>query len=142
MIKGLYAITPDETNTELLLTKVALALQGGVSVLQYRNKSADQALQTQQARAILLLSRQYGVPLIINDSVDICLTIDADGVHIGADDGNLAEIRSKIGKCKLLGASCYNRLDLALAAAKAGVDYVALALVLPLAPSPLRRLPI
>ena len=55
MIKGLYAITPDETNTGLLLTKVALALQGGVSVLQYRNKSADQALQTQQARAILLL---------------------------------------------------------------------------------------
>jgi len=125
MIKGLYAITPDETNTELLLTKVSSALQGGVSVLQYRNKSADQALQTQQARAILPLCRQYGVPLIINDSVELCLTLDADGVHIGADDGNLAEIRSKIGKGKLLGASCYNRLDLALAAAKAGVDYVA-----------------
>jgi thiamine-phosphate pyrophosphorylase len=93
--------------------------------LQYRNKLADQALQTQQARAILPLCRQYGVPLIINDSVDICLKLDADGVHIGADDGNLAEIRSKIGKSKLLGASCYNRFDLALAAAKVGVDYVA-----------------
>lgn len=125
MIKGLYAITPDETNTDVLLTKVALALQGGVSVLQYRNKLADQALQTQQARAILPLCRQHGVPLIINDSVNLCLALDADGVHIGADDGNLAEIRTKIGKGKLLGASCYNRLDLALAAAKAGVDYVA-----------------
>jgi thiamine-phosphate pyrophosphorylase len=125
MIKGLYAITPDEANTDVLLSKVALALQGGASLLQYRNKLADHALQTQQARAILPLCRQYGVPLIINDSVKLCLTLDADGVHLGADDGNLAEVRARIGKDKLLGASCYNRLDLALAAQQAGVDYVA-----------------
>jgi thiamine-phosphate pyrophosphorylase len=125
MIKGLYAITPDETNTELLLTNVGLALQGGASVLQYRNKLADKALQAQQARAILPLCRQYGVPLIINDSLELCLTLDADGVHIGADDGNLADVRATIGKDKLLGASCYNRFDLALAAQQAAVDYVA-----------------
>lgn len=125
MIKGLYAITPDEADTDLLLTKVALALQGGVSVLQYRNKSANHKLKTQQARAILPLCRQFKVPLIINDSVKLCLTLDAEGVHIGADDGNLAEVRARIGKDKLLGASCYNRLDLALAAQQAGVDYVA-----------------
>lgn len=125
MIKGLYAITPDEADTDLLLTKVALALQGGVSVLQYRNKSANHKLKTQQARAILPLCRQFKVPLIINDSVKLCLTLDAEGVHIGSDDGNLAEVRARIGKDKLLGASCYNRLDLALAAQQAGVDYVA-----------------
>ena len=125
MIKGLYAITPDEPDTDLLLTKVALALQGGVSVLQYRNKLANHKLKTQQARAILPLCRQYQVPLIINDSVKLCLTLDADGVHIGAEDGNLKEIRARVGKDKIIGASCYNRFDLALAAQQAGADYVA-----------------
>lgn len=125
MIRGLYAVTPDEADTDLLLAKVEAALQGGISMLQYRNKLADPKLQTQQARAILPLCRQYQVPFIINDSVKLCLTLDADGVHIGAEDGNLKEIRTRIGKYKILGASCYDRFDLALAAQQAGADYVA-----------------
>lgn len=125
VISGLYAVTPDEQNTELLLAKVEAALRGGVNVLQYRNKRADHKLQTQQARAILPLCRQYQVPFIINDSIKLCLTLDADGVHLGADDGNLAEARARLGAGKILGASCYNRLELALAAAEAGADYAA-----------------
>ncbi|MCX7189333.1 MAG: thiamine phosphate synthase [Methylotenera sp.] len=125
MIRGLYAVTPNEADTDLLLAKVEAALQGGISMLQYRNKLADPKLQTQQARAILPLCRQYQVPFIINDSVKLCLTLDADGVHIGAEDGNLKEIRTRIGKYKILGASCYDRFDLALAAQQAGADYVA-----------------
>lgn len=125
IISGLYAVTPDEQNTDVLLAKVEAALRGGVHVLQYRNKRADHKLQTQQARAILPLCRQYQVPLIINDSVKLCLTLDADGVHLGADDGNLSEARVRLGYGKLLGASCYNRLDLALTAAQAGADYAA-----------------
>ena len=125
MIKGLYAITPDMADTDLLLQKVEAALQGGINLLQYRNKAANHKLQTQQARAILPLCRQYNVPLIINDSVKLCLTLDADGVHLGAVDGNLAEVRSRIGKDKFLGASCYNRFDLALTAQQAGASYVA-----------------
>ena len=125
MIRGLYAVTPDEADTDLLLAKVEAALQGGISMLQYRNKLADHKLQTQQARAILPLCRQYQVPFIINDSVKLCLTLDADGVHIGAEDGNLTEIRARMGQDKILGASCYDRFDLALAAQGAGVDYVA-----------------
>jgi len=124
-IRGLYAVTPDEQNTDLLLAKVEAALRGGVNVLQYRNKRADHKLQTQQARAILPLCRQYEVPFIINDSIKLCLTLDADGVHLGADDGNLAEARARLGAGKILGASCYNRLDLALAAAEVGADYAA-----------------
>ena len=125
MIRGLYAVTPDEADTDLLLAKVEAALQGGISMLQYRNKLADPKLQTQQARAILPLCRQYQVPFIINDSVKLCLTLDADGVHIGTEDGNLTEIRARMGQDKILGASCYDRFDLALAAQGAGVDYVA-----------------
>lgn len=125
LITGLYSITPDEPNTALLLAKVEAALQGGVSILQYRNKAANHKLQTQQARLLLPLCKQYKVPLIINDSVKLCLTLDADGVHLGAEDGNLSEIRARLGQYKILGASCYNRFDLALAAQQAGVSYVA-----------------
>ncbi len=124
-IRGLYAITPDETHTDVLLAKVEAALQAGINVLQYRNKQASYQLQTQQASAILPLCKQYQVPFIINDSVDLCLTLDADGVHIGADDGNITEVRAKLGANKILGASCYNRFDLALSAQQAGATYVA-----------------
>lgn len=124
-IRGVYAITPDEANTDIMLAKVEAALQGGIHVLQYRNKLANHKLQTQQARLLLPMCRQYNVPLIINDSIKLCMTLDADGVHLGADDGNLAEARQRLGANKILGASCYNRLDLALAAAQAGADYAA-----------------
>jgi len=123
-IHGLYAITPDINDTDLLIKKVEAALQGGIHILQYRNKQTNHKLQTQQARALLPLCRQYNVPLIINDSVKLCLTLDADGVHLGADDGDLAEVKQRIGD-KILGASCYNRFDLALTAQNQGADYVA-----------------
>ena len=125
IIKGLYAVTPDEPDTDVLLAKVEAALLGGINILQYRNKQASHKLLTQQAQAILPLCRQYNVPLIINDSVKLCLTLDADGVHIGAEDGNLSEVRTRLGPNKILGASCYNRFDLALTAQQAGADYVA-----------------
>ena len=124
-IQGLYAITPDEVNTDLLLIKVEAALKGGVSLLQYRNKVAHHKLKTQQARELLPLCRLYKVPFIINDSVKICLTLDADGVHLGADDGDLTEVRARLGDDKILGASCYNQFDLARQAQQAGVDYIA-----------------
>jgi thiamine-phosphate pyrophosphorylase len=125
MISGLYAITPDEADTDLLLAKVYAALQGGIRVLQYRNKQASYKLQTQQASAILPLCKQYQVPFIINDSIELCLALNADGVHIGADDGNIAEVKARLGANKILGASCYNRFDLALSAQQASATYVA-----------------
>ncbi len=125
MISGLYAITPDEADTDLLLAKVEAALQGGIRVLQYRNKQASYKLQTQQASAILPLCKQYQVPFIINDSVELCLILDADGVHVGADDGNISEVKARLGANKILGASCYNRFDLALSAQQASATYVA-----------------
>ena len=120
----IYAVTPDIADIDALLLKVEAVLKGGIGLLQYRNKLASHKLQTQQARALLPLCRQYNIPLIINDNVDLCLQLDADGVHLGADDGNIAEVRQKIGG-KILGASCYNQLDLAIAAEKAGASYVA-----------------
>ncbi|MDP2248062.1 MAG: thiamine phosphate synthase [Nitrosomonadales bacterium] len=125
VIQGLYAITPDENDTSRLTTLVQASIQGGASVVQYRNKRADSKLRIEQSRALLALCKKHQVPLIINDDVKLCLAIDADGVHIGTTDGNLAETRSRIGPGKILGASCYNSLALALKAEQDGASYIA-----------------
>lgn len=124
-IKGLYALTPDETDTAQLLTQTEAALQAGVNLLQYRNKLADSRLCIAQAQALLPLCRQYGATFIINDDIKLCLAIDADGVHLGKTDGGLAAARERLGLGKILGASCYERYDNALAAKANGADYVA-----------------
>ena len=83
-IKGLYAVTPDILEVELLCEKVQLALEGGAALVQYRNKFADKQLLLRQATALLALCRSFGVPLIINDHLDLCAQINADGLHVGA----------------------------------------------------------
>jgi thiamine-phosphate pyrophosphorylase len=124
-IKGLYAVTPDTLSTELLCEQVKQALQGGASLVQYRNKAADVGLRLRQATALLALCRSFNVPLIINDHLDLCAQIDADGLHIGATDCDLGAARRLLGEHKIIGASCYNRLDSALEAQQQGASYVA-----------------
>jgi thiamine-phosphate pyrophosphorylase len=124
-IKGLYAITPDETDTAELLRKVRLALLGGARVLQYRNKAANAALRLQQAKALRELTREFSVLLIINDDAKLAQQADADGVHLGSEDGSVAAARAVLGSGKLIGVSCYNRLGLAHEAVRQGADYVA-----------------
>ncbi len=124
-IKGLYALTPDLADTEELCRLVEASLLGGASMVQYRNKTASDSLHLTQARALLNLCHQYNTPLIINDHIELCLAIDADGVHLGGDDGDLNGARERLGKDKILGASCYNRFEFAQAAKESGADYVA-----------------
>lgn len=124
-IKGVYLVTPDCADTAQLTTMVAQALAGGVSLVQYRNKTADAALANTQAKALLALCRAAQVPLIINDHVDLALAIDADGVHLGQTDGAIAAARARLGANKIIGASCYNQWPLAQSAATQGADYVA-----------------
>lgn len=124
-LAGLYAITPDEPDTDILLRKVGQALHGGASALQYRNKTAGPALRLEQGRALAALCRAAGAAFIVNDDLALALELAADGAHLGADDGELAEARRRLGPNKLLGASCYDRMELAAAAAQAGADYLA-----------------
>jgi thiamine-phosphate pyrophosphorylase len=124
-IAGLYAITPDEAGTESLVRKVAHALSGGASVVQYRNKAAGAELRREQGRALAALCRRAGACFIVNDDLALALELDADGVHLGVEDGDLTAARVQLGTSKLLGASCYDRIDLAQAAAQANVDYLA-----------------
>ena len=114
-MRGLYAITPEGPG---LLEKVRAALDGGIALLQYRRKSGTRA----EAEAVVRLARQFHVPVIINDDVELARI--ADGAHLGRDDGDLSVARKKL-QGKILGASCYDRLDLARAAVAAGADYVA-----------------
>ncbi|HSB49069.1 MAG TPA: thiamine phosphate synthase [Burkholderiales bacterium] len=124
-ISGLYAVTPELADTPALVAAAEAALRGGAKLLQYRNKTAAAALRLTQARALLALCRKYRVPLIINDRLDLALEVPADGVHLGADDVPLATARARLGPARLLGASCYDRLEAALEAERLGADYVA-----------------
>ncbi len=124
-IKGIYALTPDCVDTVDLLKRVLLALAGGVQILQYRNKIADSALCLIQAKALRELTREFGVTFIVNDDPQLAAKVDADGVHLGAADGEIAAARALLGHNKLIGVSCYNQLQLARNAVKAGADYVA-----------------
>ena len=125
VLRGLYAITPDETDTRILTAKVAAALEGGLTALQYRNKTADPSLRRAQADALAPLCRAHHVSFILNDDLDLAIAVNADGVHLGGTDGDLAQARRRLGPDKLLGTSCYNRYELAVAAKSAGADYVA-----------------
>jgi thiamine-phosphate pyrophosphorylase len=124
-LAGLYAITPDEPRTDILVGKVGQALRGGASVVQYRNKSARPELRLEQARALATLCREASACFIVNDDLALALELDADGVHLGGEDGDLALARKKLRPGKLLGASCYDRIELAQAAVQANVDYLA-----------------
>ena len=123
--RGLYAITPDEPDTQHLLQRIEPVLGAGVALLQYRNKTADAALRLDQALMLQLLCGRYSVPLIINDDVALAKAIAANGVHLGEDDGNIAAARAILGHNAIIGASCYNSLDRAQSMARAGADYLA-----------------
>jgi len=122
---GVYAITPETADTERLLQQVGAALAGGVAAVQYRDKSGDVARRHEQASELVALCRQFRVPLIVNDDLRLADLADADGVHLGRDDGSLREARIILGKNKFVGASCYQNLELAQAAQAAGADYIA-----------------
>ena len=122
---GLYALTPDEADTPALVAKVRAAIAGGAAAVQYRNKPAPVALRSEQALALAALCRTAGVQLLVNDDIELALAVDAAGVHLGSDDGDLAAGRRRLGPSRLLGASCYDRLELAERAVAAGADYVA-----------------
>lgn len=124
-MKGLYIVTPDWDDTRKMLDVTETALRGGAALVQYRHKTAGEALRREQAESLLALCRSYRRPLIVNDHVDLCLALDADGVHIGGTDMSVAQVRAIVGTDKIVGASCYGDLQLARDAHRDGASYVA-----------------
>ena len=130
-LRGLYAITPDFADRSRLFADVEAALVGGCRIVQYRDKISSKPEQVARAKALRELTRHHAAALLINDDLALAALVDADGVHLGQDDGNLIAARSILGPDKILGASCYADLALAAAAHAAGADYVAFGAVYP-----------
>lgn len=121
---GLYAITQTENKSlEQVLAEVAAAIKGGAVVIQYRNKNPVDAVHL--ASELLSLCRSQNVPLLINDDVELAVKVGADGVHLGKHDGDIVQARARLGKQAIIGVSCYNNANLAIAAQQQGVNYVA-----------------
>ena len=120
-LRGLYAITPELLDTGTLVRCVAQALEGGIAMLQYRRKGRQ---HIDEARILARMCRDRAVPFIVNDDISLAIEADADGVHLGHNDGELAAARAMLGG-RLLGASCYSSLSAARAAVAGGADYVA-----------------
>lgn len=126
-LHGLYGLTdaglmPDDTR---MLEQVEAALRGGMRLLQYRDKSTDHDRRLRQARSLLELCRQYDCPLLINDDVELAYACQADGVHLGQQDGSVAAARERLGPGALIGQTCHDRIDLAHQAIRQGADHVA-----------------
>lgn len=125
-LHGLYVITDDRrSGPESIGKAVTQALQGGARVVQYRDKSHDAANRLAEAQALRAVCRDFGVPLLINDDIELAAAVGADGVHLGRDDAVLDVARARLGRDALIGISCYNRFELAVRAVQAGADYVA-----------------
>jgi thiamine-phosphate pyrophosphorylase len=124
-LRGLYLVTPNWDDTDKLLDVTRQAIEAGAALVQYRHKDAEPSLREEQAGALLALCRRLDRPLIINDHVDLCLRLDADGVHVGGTDVPVAAVRAQVGADKIVGASCYGDLALAQAAQNGGASYVA-----------------
>ncbi len=126
MLQGLYAVTPADNLLPRLSTLVGLALEGGVRLVQYRNKDAPMPLKRSQAAELLRICHAHDARLIINDDVWLAIEIGADGVHLGRGDSDPVMARQALGPKRLLGVSCYDDVELAIAAEAAGADYVAI----------------
>jgi thiamine-phosphate pyrophosphorylase len=122
--RGLYAITDHRLLAGHFLDYVKAALDGGVTLLQYRDKGQDDARRLREAEALLRACESYKTHLIINDDAELAARLGV-GVHLGQTDGPLPPVRSLLGRQAIIGATCHANLDLARQAAADGASYVA-----------------
>ena len=132
----LYAVTDRAwVGRQTLSEQIEDALRGGVTLVQLREKNLAKEEFVAEAKAVLALCRQYGVPLIINDRLDVALESGADGVHVGIEDAPVSEIRRQAGPDFIIGATA-KTVAQAQAAQAAGADYLGVGAVFP---SPTKR---
>lgn len=125
-IHGLYAITDSKMIApKKFFARVRQALEGGAGVIQYRDKSQHHELRLEQASIVVALCKEFDAISIINDDIELAKAVQADGLHIGSEDDDLAFARKELGPNKLIGVSCYASLDLANQAVAGSADYVA-----------------
>ncbi|MDO4516307.1 MAG: thiamine phosphate synthase [Bacillota bacterium] len=127
----LYAVTDRAwVGRQTLLEQIEDALKGGVTLVQLREKDLEEGEFLREAIQVRALCRRYHVPLIINDNVDIALQSGADGVHVGIEDAPVAEIRQRVGKNFIIGATA-KTVQQARLAEEGGADYLGVGAVFP-----------
>lgn len=124
-IVGLYAIIDTALIEQAPLDAAEQVIQGGARVLQYRDKKGSGSVRLQQAQELQQLCQHHGVPLLINDDVELARAVNAAGVHLGRSDAGLLAARTLLGPSKIIGISCYNELQRAQDMAQQGADYIA-----------------
>jgi thiamine-phosphate pyrophosphorylase len=123
---GLYAITDSVcTPAATLCTRVERAIAGGARMIQYRDKQATDAERHARTPALVAMCRAHGIPLLVNDDIELAAACAADGVHLGEHDASIQLARARLGPQALIGVSCYDRLERALQAQAEGASYVA-----------------
>ena len=128
---SLYFITDSTAYEENeFLRRVEAALQGGVTILQIREKNKGTRAYIDLAEKVHAVTRRYGVPLIIDDRVDVALAVDAEGVHLGAEDMTVAAARKILGEDKIIGATA-KTVPWALEEAAQGADYLGVGAIYP-----------
>ena len=136
--RGVYAITDETLLTgDRLYERVHAALETGLSLLQYRNKHSPWGERVAQCRTLKSVCEQFQTPLLINDDVDLCLEVGAEGVHLGQGDARLIAARQRLGDSAIVGITCHNNLSLAREAEAQGASYVALGRFFPSSTKPL-----
>ncbi|MFG0412102.1 thiamine phosphate synthase [Pseudomonas sp. zjy_8] len=123
-LRGLYAITDSQLLAGRFLSHVEAALEGGVCLLQYRDKSDDAARRLREAEGLMKLCERYGTQLLINDDAELAARLGV-GVHLGQTDGPLTPARALLGRQAIIGSTCHASLELAAQAASEGASYVA-----------------
>ena len=134
--KGLYAITQTDNKTgATIVNEVSAALKGGAVIVQYREKNPQASSCV--AHELVKICHQHNAPLLINDDIELAKQSGADGVHLGREDGAIAQAREQLGDNAIIGVSCYNSLELALDAQAQGASYVAFGRFFPSTSKPL-----
>ncbi|UXZ95820.1 thiamine phosphate synthase [Pseudomonas phytophila] len=123
-LRGLYAVTDSRLLAGKFLSYVEAALDGGVTLLQYRDKSGDESKRLREATALLRLCEQYKTRLIINDDAEVAARLGV-GVHMGQTDGSLTDARALLGHKAIVGATCHGSLAMAEKAKADGATYLA-----------------
>ena len=127
----LYAVTDRHwLDGRTLHSIVKESLDGGVTCVQLREKHLDETHFLEEAKDLQALCKEYKVPFIINDNVEIAQAIDADGVHVGQSDMEAGDVRTKLGSDKIIGVSAQT-VEQAILAEKHGADYLGVGAVFP-----------
>ena len=123
-IKGLYGITPNKNLNLALIENVFKKHR--INILQYRHKTQDEKLKIEEAKLLHEVCKRYNTLFIINDDINLCEKVEADGVHLGQNDIDVHSARNQLGEKFIIGLSCHNNLKLAIKAENSGASYIAL----------------